>query len=175
MTTAYPSIASPDKTLPSLHAAFMQARQTITLLTVNAQLPSQSTLTQASQIFATPKHVADAISEIGGGIEGPAGPPGEPGVGFPDAPANGTTYGRNNNSWLAVSEGSGGGITDAPADGTSYARNNSAWKHLTHSDITDWATQLAGYLPIFGGTLTGPLHLAADPTVALGAVTKAIC
>jgi hypothetical protein len=34
------------------------------------------------------------------------------------------------------------------------------------------AQDLATYLPLAGGTLTGPLTLAADPTAALGASTK---
>jgi hypothetical protein len=44
----------------------MQARQTITLLTVNEQKPSQSKQTQASLIFTTPDHVAGAINQIAG-------------------------------------------------------------------------------------------------------------
>jgi len=47
-------------------------------------------------------------------------------------------------SW-ATPAGGGGGIADAPADGTSYARNNAAWAHLTHTDITDWTATLAPY------------------------------
>lgn len=66
MTTTYPSIAAPAKTLPALHAAFMQARQTLTLLTVNAQKPSEPTLSKASQIFATTDHVAAAVSNLSG-------------------------------------------------------------------------------------------------------------
>ena len=51
----------------------------------------------------------------------------------------------------------GGGIPEAPADTNTYGRHNGAW---------------ATVLPIAGGTLTGPLILAADPTNVLGAVTK---
>jgi hypothetical protein len=51
----------------------------------------------------------------------------------------------------------GGGIPEAPSDGTYYGRRNGAW---------------AGVLALAGGTLTGPLILAADPTNVLGAVTK---
>jgi hypothetical protein len=92
------------------------------------------------------------------------------GGGIPDAPATGTTYGRNNNAWVAVS-GGGGGITDAPADGTSYARNNSAWAHLTHADITDWTTALAPYAltaNVPGGSSTTP---AMDGAAAIGSGT----
>lgn len=51
----------------------------------------------------------------------------------------------------------GGGIPEAPADTNTYGRHNGAWVSV---------------LPIAGGTLTGPLVLAADPTNVLGAVTK---
>jgi hypothetical protein len=50
-----------------------------------------------------------------------------------------------------------GGIADAPSDGTGYARINAAWQRA---------------LMLAGGTLSGPLILAAPPTVALGAATK---
>jgi hypothetical protein len=53
--------------------------------------------------------------------------------------------------------GGGGGIPEAPADGTTYGRNSGAWTSA---------------LALSGGTLTGPLLLAANPTAALGAVTK---
>jgi hypothetical protein len=51
----------------------------------------------------------------------------------------------------------GGGLADAPSDGSSYGRRNGAWVTI---------------LNLTGGTLTGPLILAADPTAALGAATK---
>lgn len=53
--------------------------------------------------------------------------------------------------------GGGGGIPEAPLDGVLYGRQDSFW---------------IAALPLSGGTLTGPLHLAADPTDTLGAVTK---
>ncbi|MDA9539225.1 hypothetical protein ACM41_24300 [Bradyrhizobium sp. CCBAU 21362] len=51
----------------------------------------------------------------------------------------------------------GGGIADAPSDSSAYGRKNAAWSKV---------------LDLAGGTLTGPLMLAADPAVALGAATK---
>ena len=51
----------------------------------------------------------------------------------------------------------GGGIPEAPSDGTYYGRHSGAWVNV---------------LPLVGGTLTGALILAADPTNVLGAVTK---
>lgn len=53
--------------------------------------------------------------------------------------------------------GGGGGIPEAPSDGALYGRLNAAWSKA---------------LPLAGGTTTGPLILAADPAVALGAATK---
>ena len=50
------------------------------------------------------------------------------------------------------------GVPEAPADGMTYGRQNGA----------TWT----GVLPLAGGALTGPLTLAADPAVALGAATK---
>jgi hypothetical protein len=49
------------------------------------------------------------------------------------------------------------GGSDAPSDGTYYGRFNATWSNV---------------LSLAGGTLTGPLILAADPTVALGTATK---
>ena len=92
------------------------------------------------------------------------------------------TDGAGNLSWADQSGGGGGGgIGEAPVDGTSYARNDATWVHLSSADITDWAAQLAnyyptsnpagyqtaaqvtaalgGYLPLIGGILTGPLGL----------------
>src|SRR5215831_7541474 len=57
----------------------------------------------------------------------------------------------------AHSGSGGGGIPEAPSDANYYGRHQGAW-----------ATVLA----LAGGTLAGPLLLAADPTAALGAVTK---
>lgn len=51
----------------------------------------------------------------------------------------------------------GVGFVEAPMDGGSYGRRNAGW---------------AGVLPLAGGTLTGPLVLAADPAVPLGAATR---
>ena len=191
MTTIYPSLPLPTNTMQSMYSVMLAMRQTIELLIVNAQAPSQPTLTQATQIFATKEAVA-GIGTIQG-IQGPAGPPGNTGpagpsavsanagnmarlgtdnlILVPDAPLNTTTYGRSNGSWIAVSGGGGGGISDAPADSTTYARNNSAWVHLTHSDITDWTTQLNAYAPkaspVLTGTPTAPTATAGTNSTQL--------
>jgi hypothetical protein len=44
-----------------------------------------------------------------------------------------------------------------PTDGRLYGLGNGAWSPV---------------LPLTGGTLTGPLYLAADPAAALGAATR---
>lgn len=49
-----------------------------------------------------------------------------------------------------------GGIIDAPNDGVAYGRESQAWVPV---------------LPMSGGSLTGPLVLAGNATVSLGAVT----
>jgi hypothetical protein len=57
-----------------------------------------------------------------------------------------------------VTTGAGSGaIADAPFDHTTYGRNQGIWVHV---------------LDVTGGTMTGPLVLAADPATALGASTK---
>jgi hypothetical protein len=48
-------------------------------------------------------------------------------------------------------------VPDAPSDGSVYGRLNAAWSKV---------------LALVGGTLTGPLTLAADPVAALQAATK---
>jgi hypothetical protein len=79
------------------------------------------------------------------GTTGPQGPQGNPGPTGPTGPQG----------------PQGPGITDAPNDGSLYGRLNAAWSKVS-----------AGFLALAGGTLTGPLVLAADPTLVLGAATK---
>lgn len=57
--------------------------------------------------------------KIQGGVTQP-----NPSGGIPDAPRDGTTYGRKDGGWVAVS---GGGLADAPSDGNFYGRKNAAW------------------------------------------------
>ena len=49
-----------------------------------------------------------------------------------------------------------GYIADAPNDGTSYARKSKAWSHLTHNDITDWASAAAPPVVISGVAPSSP-------------------
>ena len=89
MVTKYPSLPVPTADIASLHNAALAMRQTISLLIVNQQAPSEPTLTRASQIFATTEgigRIVQNISAIPGppgeagknGVPGPAGPPGPP-------------------------------------------------------------------------------------------------
>ena len=59
--------------------------------------------------------------------------------------------------WVMIAQGSTAGISDSPADGSTYARNNAAWVKA---------------LALNGGTMTGPIVLAADPTASTQAATK---
>jgi hypothetical protein len=104
--------------------------------------------------------------------------------GITDVPSDSTTYGRSNAAWVHVLPLTGGTLTgmltlstaptvalhaatkayvdgkawqEAPTDGYTYGRAKIAWSQV---------------LPLQGGTLTGALILNADPTTALGAVTK---
>jgi hypothetical protein len=49
-----------------------------------------------------------------------------------------------------------GYVADAPSDGTSYARKSKAWSHLTHNDITDWASAAAPPVVISGVAPSSP-------------------
>lgn len=177
MTTKFPSIPAPTKDINSLYSAFMSARQTITLLTVNAQQPSDPTITKASQIFATTGHVANAISQIGPGPMGPVGPPGKDGAPGPEGPVG---------PQGPPGTGSGGGISEAPNDGNYYARRNLAWSQTVsaaaltaltarvatlESTVVDLQNQInaitgggGAYLPLSGGVITGNLRVNGSIT-----------
>jgi hypothetical protein len=106
---------------------------------------------------------------------------------YVEAPNDGFTYGRQSLTWAKALNLAGGTLTgnlilnadpstalgaatkqyvdshtsgipsDAPSDGTYYGRFNAAWSRV---------------VPLVGSTMTGPLILSGDPTVALGAATK---
>ena len=48
---------------------------------------------------------------------------GSGGGGIPEAPSDGTIYGRQNAGWVPA----GGGVTEAPNDGKPYVRQGAAW------------------------------------------------
>jgi hypothetical protein len=67
-------------------------------------------------------------------------------------------------NWAQIAPGGGGGgagIPDAPLDGQQYGRQSGSWTVVN-----------TNYLPLTGGTLTGPLTLTNDPTSNLQAATK---
>jgi hypothetical protein len=91
-------------------------------------------------------------------------------------------------SWIAPASGGGGGgsivVGDtppvSPTIGTLWWDSVGGQLYIWYNDgnTSQWVVSIngglftAGYLPLNGGTLTGPLILASDPSVALGAVTK---
>ena len=75
--------------------------------------------------------------------------------GLPDAPVDGQSYSRRNASWVVAASGGGGGGIAEPVSGNNL-RQNGAW--------------VPG-LPLAGGTLSGPLVLAADPNADMQAAT----
>lgn len=54
------------------------------------------------------------------------------GGGVEEAPADGKTYGRKDESWVEVTGGGGGeGLPDAPVDGKLYGRQDAAWTEIS--------------------------------------------
>ena len=80
-------------------------------------------------------------------------------------------------SGVISAAGGGGGISDAPNDGTSYARKSAAWAHLTHSDLTDWATATASFsytLPNATTTVLGGVKVDGTTITAASGVISAV-
>jgi hypothetical protein len=134
---------------------------------------SGGTAFTAGIILATPVNL-----QIGGGspgqmlsTNGSGGLSWQGGAGIPEAPTDGQLYGRENATWVVISDTGGGGIPDAPNDGTLYARENGSWQHITHTDISDWTSALAPYAltaSVPTGSSTLPL---IDGTAAIGVAT----
>jgi uncharacterized membrane protein SpoIIM required for sporulation len=164
-----------------------------------AVLPlSGGTMTGVLTLAANPVNALDAATK--GYVDSVSG-----GGGIPDAPANSTLYGRINNTWAAAIP-AGGGIVNgvlsftpgqgivlqpssviyAPSQGTSFRRPTTGDVGIENSDGTGWspcitqltgdaryaqASALAGYLPLSGGALTGPLSVQGGITYSrLGAL-----
>jgi hypothetical protein len=104
--------------------------------------------------------------ENAGWVQVPSGT----GGGISEAPNDGVLYGRKSLAWAAVPSGTGG-LGDAPNDGTTYARNSLAWVHLTHSDITDWASQLASYATTASVTTQLGAYVAKAGDTMAGSLT----
>lgn len=105
----YPSIPAPGNDLPSIRATLNALRQSMTMITMNAQAPSANfTPSSASQVFVTKDDLKAAGVQ---GDTGPAGPQGPPGPGIPEAPNDVNTYGRSALSWQPVLPLAGGTMT----------------------------------------------------------------
>ena len=87
----------------------------------------------------------DGVEDTGGGNGG-----------IEEAPSDGKQYARQDESWSEV-VGSGGG---GPHDHSEYAAVEHAHDEFTHDH--------AEYLPLTGGTLTGPGNLQVDGEVGIG-------
>ena len=90
--------------------------------------------------------------------------------GIPDAPADGNTYGRNNNAWAVVGGGAAGPYVPI-AGGTmtgllTLSGPPTSGLHAATKTYADTKVVRTG------DTMSGPLTLNADPTAALHAATK---
>ena len=162
----FAAIQSPQATIDGLFSVVQALKIDVEQL-IGARGANKTTAVLFGDLSGPTNVVLEAIQ----GPQGPAGAPGNPGppgpagpASFPDAPADGQTYGRNSATWVVASGGSGGGIADAPSDGTTYARNTAAWTHLTHSDITDWTVSLSIYAPLASPVFTGTPSLPTGTT-----------
>ena len=91
------------------------------------------------------------------GDTGAPGAAGAPGAISVDAPNDGVGYRRRNLNWTADPI-----QADAASDGLTYGRKNAAWVDITAELLT------GKFLPLTGGTLTGPLMVAmANPRLYL--------
>lgn len=81
-----------------------------------------------------------------------------------DAPSDGSLYARMNGVWTVVPPAS---TTPPLMNGAAAIGTGNAWARSDHVHPSDTSR-----LPLTGGTLTGPLIVAADPAVALGVATK---
>jgi hypothetical protein len=97
---------------------------------------------------------------------------------FPEAPNDAKVYSRQSKAWVLDPI-----QADAP-DAQAYARKNGAWQLLSASagppeapnDASTYGRHALAWvavLPLTGGTLTGTLTLAGNPSNAADASTKA--
>jgi hypothetical protein len=96
----YPSIPAPGNDVASQRATLDAVRQTLTMITMNAQAPSPNFApSSASQVFVTKEDL-----KAGGfiGQQGPAGPQGPPGPGVAEAPNDTNFYARHALTWQPV-------------------------------------------------------------------------
>jgi hypothetical protein len=102
---------------------------------------------------------------------------------IPDAPADGNTYGRKNNAWVAGGGGSQVYIQDTPPS-TTLPAGSMWWKSDTgqlfvlynDGNSIQWVSAVAvpdstNYVYRGGDTMTGPLNLSGDATSGYQAVS----
>jgi Collagen triple helix repeat (20 copies) len=112
------------------------------------------------------------------GPQGPQGPPGSGGGGggIDEAPPDaGIFFGRSQADWwpvLPISGGTLAGKLFMPATVGGDVPTTASTKGYVDQLRTDMGATLAGYVPLLGGTMTGPLHLAREPITADEAVNK---
>ena len=73
------------------------------------------------------------------------------GGGIPDAPSDGTLYGRVNATWSAA-QPAGSYLTEAPSDGNTYGRKNGAWSSIAGGSTGNLTEATSSILTITGGT-----------------------
>lgn len=91
-----------------------------------------------------------------------------------DAPSDGSTYGRKNAAWVAIT--GGGGVPEAPTDGGYYVREDSAWFQLyppaPNTPMAAWWKMNEGSgtttADASGNSLTGTLSGTSIPTWVSG-------
>ena len=96
----YPSIPAPGNDMPSIRATLDAMRQSMSMITMNAQHPNPNfSPSAAAQVFVT----RDELKASGVvGQQGPAGPRGAPGAGIAEAPNDTNTYGRHQLGWVPI-------------------------------------------------------------------------
>jgi hypothetical protein len=122
--TIYPSIPSPGNDAASQRATLDAVRQTLTMITMNAQAPSPNyTPSAAAQVFVTK---ADLKASGVVGAQGPSGPQGPPGPGIAEAPNDTNTYGRHALTWQPVLSGANAVFITMPTNAANDAAAASA-------------------------------------------------
>jgi hypothetical protein len=99
-------------------------------------------------------------------VPGPQGPQGSPGAAGAQGPA-----GPTGATGPAGPQGPPGPVPEAPNDGTLYGRKSQAWAHLTHTDITDWTATLAPYALSASVPVASSTTPIMDGTAAVGTGT----
>ena len=135
---------------------------------------SGNLLTMTADTVSGSGSYADWLFSVAGET-GAVGPPGPAGGTFPDAPSDGTVYGRQNAAWAAVSGGGGGGAkvstTSTPpagaVDGDLWFQDTSGGFFLRYDDVnsSQWLMLNGGG---GGGAVAGTLNPAPDGIAAPG-------